>query len=182
MSTSAATIAALLDLRADDDRLGVVVDNRRVQAAARTAATLVCGAAALAALCFGVNKLDVRRDFSFAGTSAPSQATLSILEVANCVHLLDQSGPWTGRIGGRDVLVGGTPWGKRLPESFRPSVPGAMVFLGATPPELDPAAAPFNHSPEARFEESVMTDGVTLYADFARRALTSPPPSGVRRA
>jgi hippurate hydrolase len=51
-------------------------------------------------------------------------------------------------------------------------VPGAMVFLGATPPERDPGTAPFNHSPEAVFDESVMADGVTLYADFAVRALT----------
>jgi hippurate hydrolase len=54
-------------------------------------------------------------------------------------------------------------------------VPGAMVFLGATPRDLDPAAAPFNHSPEATFDESVMADGVTLYADFALRTLSSAP-------
>jgi metal-dependent amidase/aminoacylase/carboxypeptidase family protein len=52
-------------------------------------------------------------------------------------------------------------------------VPGAMVFLGATLPDRDPDTAPFNHSPEAAFDESVMTDGVTLYADFALRALTA---------
>jgi hippurate hydrolase len=50
-------------------------------------------------------------------------------------------------------------------------VPGAMVFLGATPLDRDPATAPFNHSPEAAFDESVMVDGVRLYADFAQRAL-----------
>jgi amidohydrolase len=52
-------------------------------------------------------------------------------------------------------------------------VPGAMVFLGATSPDLDPATAPFNHSPEAAFDDSVMADGVTLYADFATRVLAS---------
>jgi amidohydrolase len=50
-------------------------------------------------------------------------------------------------------------------------VPGVMVFLGATPPDRDPATAPFNHSPEAGFDDSVLADGVTLYADFATRAL-----------
>jgi hippurate hydrolase len=50
-------------------------------------------------------------------------------------------------------------------------VPGAMVFLGATAPDRNPDNAPYNHSPEAVFDESVMSDGVTLYADFARRAL-----------
>jgi amidohydrolase len=52
-------------------------------------------------------------------------------------------------------------------------VPGAMVFLGATSPGRDPATAPFNHSPEAAFDDSVMADGVTLYADFATRVLAS---------
>jgi amidohydrolase len=50
-------------------------------------------------------------------------------------------------------------------------VPGVMVFLGATPPDRDAATAPFNHSPEAEFDDSVLADGVTLYADFATRAL-----------
>jgi amidohydrolase len=50
-------------------------------------------------------------------------------------------------------------------------VPGAMVFLGATPSDRNPDTAPFNHSPEAAFDESVMADGVTLYADFAMRVL-----------
>jgi amidohydrolase len=50
-------------------------------------------------------------------------------------------------------------------------VPGVMVFLGATPADRDPATAPFNHSPEAGFDDSVLADGVTLYADFATRAL-----------
>jgi amidohydrolase len=51
-------------------------------------------------------------------------------------------------------------------------VPGVMVFLGATPADRDPATAPFNHSPEAAFDDAVMADGVTLYADFAVRALS----------
>jgi hippurate hydrolase len=51
------------------------------------------------------------------------------------------------------------------------AVPGAMVFLGATMPERDAASAPYNHSPEAAFDDSVLRDGVTLYADFAARSL-----------
>ncbi len=50
-------------------------------------------------------------------------------------------------------------------------VPGVMVFLGATLADRDPGTAPFNHSPEAAFDDAVMADGVTLYADFAVRAL-----------
>jgi amidohydrolase len=51
-------------------------------------------------------------------------------------------------------------------------VPGAFVFLGATLPERDPSTAPFNHSPEAAFDDSVLADGVALYAEFARRTLS----------
>jgi hippurate hydrolase len=51
-------------------------------------------------------------------------------------------------------------------------VPGAMVFLGATLPERDPATAPFNHSPEAAFNDAVLSDGVALYAEFALRTLS----------
>jgi hippurate hydrolase len=50
-------------------------------------------------------------------------------------------------------------------------VPGAMVFLGATPKDRDPVTAPFNHSNLAAFDDSVLKDGVTLYADFATRVL-----------
>jgi len=52
------------------------------------------------------------------------------------------------------------------------AVPGAMVFLGATLPERDPATAPFNHAPEAAFDDAVMPDGVTVLAEFARRRLS----------
>jgi amidohydrolase len=52
------------------------------------------------------------------------------------------------------------------------AVPGAMVFLGATPSDRDPATAPFNHAPEAAFDDGVMPDGVSVLAEFARRELT----------
>ena len=47
------------------------------------------------------------------------------------------------------------------------AVPGAMVFLGATPPETDPASAPFNHSPLAAFDDGVLADGAALYTELA---------------
>jgi amidohydrolase len=67
-----------------------------------------------------------------------------------------------------DPLSGSEDFSRVLDE-----VPGVMVFLGATPADRDPATAPFNHSPEAAFDDSVMADGVTLYADFATRALAA---------
>jgi hippurate hydrolase len=50
-------------------------------------------------------------------------------------------------------------------------VPGAMAFLGACPPELDPASAPFNHSAYAMFDEGVLSSGAALYAELALRRL-----------
>ncbi|MDT0309335.1 M20 family metallopeptidase [Streptomyces sp. DSM 44917] len=52
-------------------------------------------------------------------------------------------------------------------------VPGAMVFLGATPPGADPATAPANHSPLAAFDEAVLPDGAALYAELAVRRLAA---------
>jgi hippurate hydrolase len=52
-------------------------------------------------------------------------------------------------------------------------VPGVLVFLGATADDRDPLTAPFNHSNLAVFDDSVLADGVTLYADFATRVLAA---------
>jgi amidohydrolase len=46
-------------------------------------------------------------------------------------------------------------------------VPGAMAFLGACPPELDPATAPYNHSSRAVHDDAVLADGATLLAAMA---------------
>jgi len=52
-------------------------------------------------------------------------------------------------------------------------VPGAFVFLGACPGE-DPAAAPPNHSPLARFDDAVLADGAALLAELAVRRFARP--------
>ncbi|MDT0320008.1 M20 metallopeptidase family protein [Streptomyces millisiae] len=54
-------------------------------------------------------------------------------------------------------------------------IPGAMVFLGATPVGADPESAPANHSPLATFDESVLPAGSALYAELATRRLTAGP-------
>src|SRR5262245_17185303 len=51
------------------------------------------------------------------------------------------------------------------------AVPGAFVFLGACPSELDPATAPVNHAPQARFDDGVLADGAALLAELAVRRL-----------
>jgi hippurate hydrolase len=51
-------------------------------------------------------------------------------------------------------------------------VPGTFIGLGATPPGLDPASAPFNHSPYAQYDDDVLPSGAALYAELAVRRLT----------
>jgi amidohydrolase len=50
-------------------------------------------------------------------------------------------------------------------------VPGAMAFLGACPPGLEPEQAPANHSNLVIFDEEPLPAGVALYAQMALRAL-----------
>jgi hippurate hydrolase len=50
-------------------------------------------------------------------------------------------------------------------------VPGAFLLLGACPRGADPAAAPYNHSSAAVFDDSVLPDGAALYAELALRRL-----------
>ncbi|MGY1856002.1 M20 metallopeptidase family protein [Modestobacter sp. SYSU DS0290] len=50
-------------------------------------------------------------------------------------------------------------------------VPGAMAFLGACPPDLDPATAPGNHSNLVVFDEDALPAGAALYAQMALTAL-----------
>lgn len=50
-------------------------------------------------------------------------------------------------------------------------VPGVFLGLGATPPGADIASAPFNHSPEAVFDDSVMRHGVSVMTEWVRRRL-----------
>ena len=50
-------------------------------------------------------------------------------------------------------------------------VPGALAFLGASPPGVDPADAAPNHSDHVVFDESAMEYGVVMYAAYALDAL-----------
>jgi amidohydrolase len=50
-------------------------------------------------------------------------------------------------------------------------VPGAFLMLGACPPGVDPATAPYNHSAEATFDDAALADGAALYAELALRRL-----------
>ncbi|HMM94050.1 M20 family metallopeptidase [Phycicoccus sp.] len=50
-------------------------------------------------------------------------------------------------------------------------VPGAMVALSAVPAAGDAREAPFNHSPQAFFDEGIMPDGAALLAQLASSTL-----------
>ena len=50
-------------------------------------------------------------------------------------------------------------------------VPGAMAFVGGTPPGVDPASGPQNHSNLVVFDEDALPVGVALYAAVAIRHL-----------
>lgn len=46
-------------------------------------------------------------------------------------------------------------------------VPGAYMFVGATPAGLDPATAPYNHSAQARFDDDALPVSAALLAGLA---------------
>lgn len=54
------------------------------------------------------------------------------------------------------------------------SVPGSFIGLGAAPAGVDPDRAPFNHAPQARYDDAVLADGAALYAELAIQRTASP--------
>ncbi len=66
----------------------------------------------------------------------------------------------------RDPIMGAEDWSYVLQQ-----VPGAMSWLGACPPGLDPASAPTNHSNRVIFDEDAMAVGVATHAAVALAAL-----------
>ena len=55
-------------------------------------------------------------------------------------------------------------------------IPSGYFFLGACVDGLDPETAPYNHSPEAAFADSVLADGAALLAELALRRLSRATP------
>jgi len=50
-------------------------------------------------------------------------------------------------------------------------VPGTMAFLGACLPDRDLFTAPYNHSPEAAFDDGLLPVGAATYAEWALHRL-----------
>jgi hippurate hydrolase len=67
-----------------------------------------------------------------------------------------------------DPIMGAEDWSYVLQR-----VPGAMAFLGACPPDLDPATAPRNHSNRVVFDEDAMPIGVATLTALALHHLAN---------
>ncbi|WP_422456580.1 M20 metallopeptidase family protein [Arthrobacter sp. 7Tela_A1] len=67
----------------------------------------------------------------------------------------------------RDPLMGSEDFSLVLQK-----IPGTYLFLGATPPEVDPATAAWNHSPRVLFDDSVLGDQAAALAQLAFNRLT----------
>jgi metal-dependent amidase/aminoacylase/carboxypeptidase family protein len=52
-------------------------------------------------------------------------------------------------------------------------VPGAFLFLSASPADIDHATAAANHSPRVLFDDGVLADQAAAFAHLAIRALDS---------
>ncbi|MCQ1985875.1 MULTISPECIES: M20 family metallopeptidase [unclassified Arthrobacter] len=67
----------------------------------------------------------------------------------------------------RDPLMGSEDFSLVLNE-----VPGTFIFLGATPPAVNPVTAAWNHSPRVVFDDSVLGDQAAALAQLAYNRLT----------
>jgi hippurate hydrolase len=54
-------------------------------------------------------------------------------------------------------------------------VPGTFAILGAGPPGADPDTVPNNHSAHVEFDDALLADGATVYAELAVRRLGARP-------
>ncbi|MFF2822026.1 M20 family metallopeptidase [Arthrobacter koreensis] len=67
----------------------------------------------------------------------------------------------------RDPLMGSEDFSLVLQK-----IPGTFLFLGATPPDVDPDTAAWNHSPRVLFDDSVLADQAAALAQLAFNRLT----------
>ena len=65
-------------------------------------------------------------------------------------------------------IAGGEDFASVLAE-----VPGAFIFLGACPPEINYETAEVNHSNKARYDDAVLPEAAALLAALAFDTLNS---------
>lgn len=58
--------------------------------------------------------------------------SLSVVVQGSRLRLLDETTPWSGTMNGRRVIVGGTPWGQRVPKSFESGDANAALVVWLT--------------------------------------------------
>ncbi|MYF71306.1 MAG: amidohydrolase [Proteobacteria bacterium] len=99
--------------------------------------------------------------------SAGAQADLEIIEMypvtANDPALTRQMLPTIERVVGRENMIEGVP--RTVAEDFSffaLEVPGLYLTLGVTPPDVDAATAPANHSPLFYVDEAALITGVRV--------------------
>ena len=104
--------------------------------------------------------------------SAGAQAELEIIEMypvtANDPALTRQMLPTIERVVGRENMIEGVP--RTVAEDFSffaLEVPGLYLTLGVTPPDVDPATAPANHSPLFYVDEAALVTGVRVLSHLA---------------
>ncbi|MCC5876761.1 MAG: metallophosphoesterase family protein [Candidatus Sumerlaeia bacterium] len=77
--------------------------------------------------------------------------SLAVIAASGRVRLVDQTGPWSGRIAGRPVVIGGSTWSDKLPDGYTEAGEDALViwiahhnigFPGAGEDWLRPRALP----------------------------------------
>ena len=104
--------------------------------------------------------------------SAGAQADLEIIEMypvtANDPDLTRQMLPTIERVVGRENMIEGVP--RTVAEDFSffaLEVPGLYLTLGVTPPDVDAATAPANHSPLFYVDEAALITGVRVLSHLA---------------
>ncbi len=104
--------------------------------------------------------------------SAGAQAELQIIEMypvtANDPELTRRMLPTVERVVGRERMLEMVP--RTVAEDFSffaMEVPGLFLNVGVTPPDIDPADAPANHSPLFFADEAAMITGVRVLSHLA---------------
>ncbi len=121
----------------------------------------------------------LRTTVSAIAESAGAQADLEIIEMypvtANDPGLTLQMLPTIERVVGRENMVEAEP--RTVAEDFSffaLEVPGLYLTLGVTPPDVDAATAPANHSPLFYVDEAALVTGVRVLTHLTVDYMSGP--------
>ena len=113
---------------------------------------------------------------------AAAHGVAATVEIDNGYPVTVNDGPFADNARSLAQLVAGSRNVVELPHPIMGAedfsyvlqrVPGSMMFLGGTPPGVDPATAAPNHSNHVVFDEQAMATGIAMYAAVALDHLTS---------